>query len=390
MRTIFYSWMSDLPNSTNRGFIEKALRKAVAELAREGEIDVEARVDADTAGVPGSPDVANTILKKIRRADVFVGDVSIIPNKDEAARPTPNPNVLFELGYALHALGEENVVMVFNTASGEPKTTLPFDLGLKRAVLYAARPDDEDRTSARAELVGKLKAALQAVLDSEETAAASGWLSSLVSTLIDLQIGLDDFDKRLDGWWHESTFSDASTELATLARAPEAREREKIEQLAEVCDDIAVEVRRKTYSNIKQLLADAGALANGIDADLVAGVRLGEDLVAQIVGELRGAATQAADLQRRAEKMIQTGRYRDLRDQSAGVAKAIRKMTYFKVPLPTNEADDLRGFVQQLSLVDDGQIEADGGRRARELVELLGRTARELPRFADAIEKASK
>ena len=33
---IFYSWQSDLANSTNRGFIEDCLKKAVKNLKKEG------------------------------------------------------------------------------------------------------------------------------------------------------------------------------------------------------------------------------------------------------------------------------------------------------------------------------------------------------------------
>jgi hypothetical protein len=33
--TIFYSWQSDLPNNTNRGFIERALEKAIASIGTE-------------------------------------------------------------------------------------------------------------------------------------------------------------------------------------------------------------------------------------------------------------------------------------------------------------------------------------------------------------------
>jgi len=102
--TIFYSWQSDLPNATNRGFIQKALERAARSIRDDTSIHVEPVVDRDTTGVPGSPDIATTILQKIDNCDVFVCDVSII-NSGHDQRPTPNPNVLFELGYALKQLG---------------------------------------------------------------------------------------------------------------------------------------------------------------------------------------------------------------------------------------------------------------------------------------------
>jgi hypothetical protein len=100
---IFYSWQSDLPNATNHGFIEKALEIAAKSIRDDDSIQIEPVVDRDTVGVPGTPDIAETILDKIERAQIFVCDVSII-NQDTQFRLTPNPNVLIELGYALKAL----------------------------------------------------------------------------------------------------------------------------------------------------------------------------------------------------------------------------------------------------------------------------------------------
>jgi hypothetical protein len=94
--TIFYSWQSDLPNGTNRSFIQKALETAAQDLRNDNSIAVEPVVDRDTANTPGSPDIADTILKKIDAADIVVADVSII-NHGSKARPTPNPNVLIEM-----------------------------------------------------------------------------------------------------------------------------------------------------------------------------------------------------------------------------------------------------------------------------------------------------
>ena len=92
--TIFYSWQSDLSNATNHGFIQTALERAARSIRDDTSIHVEPVVDRDTAGVPGSPDIATTILQKIDDCDVFVCDVSII-NSGQDQRPTPNPNVLF-------------------------------------------------------------------------------------------------------------------------------------------------------------------------------------------------------------------------------------------------------------------------------------------------------
>ena len=61
--------------------------------------------------------------RKIERAAVFVCDVSLI-NRGAGVRPTPNPNVLVELGYALAKVGWSRIVMVLNEASGPSETSL--------------------------------------------------------------------------------------------------------------------------------------------------------------------------------------------------------------------------------------------------------------------------
>lgn len=163
---IFYSWQSDLPNNTNRGFIEQALEKAAKAIRDDDSIQVEPVIDRDTSGVPGSPDIAKTIFNKIARAQIFVCDVSII-NKNANTRLTPNPNIMGEWGYALKALGEQHVVMVQNTAYGKQEV-LPFDMRPRKAIGYylPEKPETEGITLAivRRELESKLKTALLEIL----------------------------------------------------------------------------------------------------------------------------------------------------------------------------------------------------------------------------------
>lgn len=74
---------SDLPNATNRGFIQTALEAAAKTIRNDDSVVVEPVVDRDTSGVPGSPDISSTILRKIDEAQVFVGDVSIVNKGSE-------------------------------------------------------------------------------------------------------------------------------------------------------------------------------------------------------------------------------------------------------------------------------------------------------------------
>ncbi len=180
-QTVFYSWQSDLPNATNRAFIQQALEDAARAIRADASIAIEPVIDRDTANVAESPDISSTIFAKIDRADVFVCDVSIV-NKDASDavagrikrktaadgirfRPTPNPNVLVELGYASRGLGWSRIVMVMNEAYGDVPL-LPFDLRQKRVVRYAA-PWCPGESGGRApewrRLAGQLEAALRTV-----------------------------------------------------------------------------------------------------------------------------------------------------------------------------------------------------------------------------------
>jgi len=166
---IFYSWQSDLPNKTNRGFIMDALEKAAKIVREDDSIEVEPVIDRDTSGVPGSPDIAATIFKKIEEAALFVADVSII-NAGSEIRNTPNPNVLIELGYAMKALGQDKIILILNEAFGKVEM-LPFDLRTKRTVSYKMNPENEDRATERNSLSGKLVKATMEILSHSATTA---------------------------------------------------------------------------------------------------------------------------------------------------------------------------------------------------------------------------
>jgi hypothetical protein len=134
--TIFYSWQDTLPGNVTRTFIEEALHEAVKAISTDETIKIKPRVDKDTAGVPGMVDIFNTILNKLREAEIVICDISII--NTGAPKTTPNPNVLIELGYALRGFGEErvnNIITVINTAFGTTKD-LPFDIMGHRHITY--------------------------------------------------------------------------------------------------------------------------------------------------------------------------------------------------------------------------------------------------------------
>lgn len=165
---VFYSWQSDIKAAANRSLILDALEAAAKELANVEEIAVEPVIDRDTASVPGAPDIGKTIFEKIDASAVVVADVTIV-NPGAGTRPTPNPNVMIELGYALRSVGGERVVLVQNTAFGKPEV-LPFDLRQKRVLTYESAEDAQSRAPERKALQARLREALLLILQQPSTA----------------------------------------------------------------------------------------------------------------------------------------------------------------------------------------------------------------------------
>lgn len=167
--TIFYSWQSDIePGAACRYFIQQALDAAADEIRSDEGIGVEPVVDRDTQNVPGCPDIGATILSKIDAAAAFVADVTLV-GKTCIGKPTPNPNVLVEFGYALKSLGWDRIILVQNAAFGGPEL-LPFDLRQKRAMVYTSPADAAERATARRALQRDLKGALTRILQARASA----------------------------------------------------------------------------------------------------------------------------------------------------------------------------------------------------------------------------
>ncbi len=184
---IFYSWQSDLPGNQTRSVIQDSIESVV----RTMRDTVEIIADRDTKGEYGSPDIVETIFKKIDECDIFIADVSII-NKyypiDEEGQPieavktTPNPNVLIELGYAAHVVGWENIICILNTDFGEIEE-LPFDIRQRRLTPYSL--NDRKKAEVRKMLRGIIAATVMNV--QENGPRVKGALSSHIVGAYDLE-----------------------------------------------------------------------------------------------------------------------------------------------------------------------------------------------------------
>lgn len=165
---VFWSWQSDASKKRHKDFVKDALDQALAEVSQNLNLSEAERpdLDHDTKGEAGLVEIAAVIFDKIKDAAIFVADVTPVATTLEG-KHVPNPNVMIELGYALHVLGRERIILVWNTDGGIKNEDLPFDLRHRRGpIAYklpsGASPDTIKKT--RDKLAGELAAALHANL----------------------------------------------------------------------------------------------------------------------------------------------------------------------------------------------------------------------------------
>jgi CAP12/Pycsar effector protein, TIR domain len=167
---LFYAWQSERPNPVCRSFIKDVLESISAALNQAG-IDERVEIDSDTQGVPGTPEILSTILKKIEEDDVFIADLTMCRESDQdgKTRRSPNPNVMFEYGYALKAKTRDRIICVMNTFyGGSDPTELPFDLRHSRAPFrYSLSPQcsPEDKKKVFGQLHRDLLAAAKLIIE---------------------------------------------------------------------------------------------------------------------------------------------------------------------------------------------------------------------------------
>jgi hypothetical protein len=102
-------------------------------------------------------------LHKIDNSSVFIADVSSITKIDN--KLIPNPNVMFELGYAIKSISSSKIIMIFNEFTGNIND-IPFDLRLKRQIVYNYNEDEvENRKEIIKELKNRIKKAIKAIVE---------------------------------------------------------------------------------------------------------------------------------------------------------------------------------------------------------------------------------
>ncbi len=159
--TIFYAWQSDSPAPTNRNGIRSCLTSAASQVEASHPF-IKLEIDEATRGMAGAGNIPAAIFDKIEACQIFLGDVTTIdPSTDK--RKTPNPNVVFEAGYAAAHLGWDRMVLLANTELGD-LSDLPFDFDRHRISQYKWKDEPGAKKAASAQLESLLVAAIEAIL----------------------------------------------------------------------------------------------------------------------------------------------------------------------------------------------------------------------------------
>ncbi|MEQ8983670.1 MAG: hypothetical protein RL846_37355, partial [Deltaproteobacteria bacterium] len=151
----FFSWASE-HTATNTSIIRKSIDRAQKRLKERRKVDFIR--DEATRDRAGAVDIVGSLLEKIAMADVVVADITFASR----GRP-PNPNVLWELGYAFGHRGQDRIITVFNEHYGSV-SRLPFDIRNLRHLIYR-KSRFGSRDKAVDELANGLYLALKAVVD---------------------------------------------------------------------------------------------------------------------------------------------------------------------------------------------------------------------------------
>jgi hypothetical protein len=125
---IFFSWQSDTESKYNRSYIKGLLNDFAASIS-----DCSIEIKESVGDSAGSPNIVDKVISEIDNCNIFVCDVTPITTYNN--KKLPNPNVLFELGYAVCHLGWERIICIANESYGAI-SDMPFDIRQNRISKY--------------------------------------------------------------------------------------------------------------------------------------------------------------------------------------------------------------------------------------------------------------
>lgn len=182
---VFFAFQMDIDEKYGKTFIQQSITNAIQKFKEEG---IEVILDYGFRGTPGTPLLIDEMLRKSLNSDMVIVDWTftsskiwhnpeIIEEDDNSIileilkgdlKPSPNPNVLLETGYAWAKKGTHRTLAVMNAAFGNPDE-LPVDIkGFRYPILYNLDGNNYgDRKEVRKELTDDLYKAIRFSIKSE-------------------------------------------------------------------------------------------------------------------------------------------------------------------------------------------------------------------------------
>lgn len=206
--SLFFSWNAKNPKIHN-------LKRALQEAAALNGL----KYDESTWGHAGSPNIVAVILEKIRRASVFVADVTPVATLDNG-EGVMNTNVAIEYGYACANMDNSRIILLKNHDSQQ---RFAFDIAAQRVSPVNSAASDivgtlsgyvaaslSQSTSEVLRVVARVFARQQVVSPAEVRDAFqkifSGQLSSFKVLSIPRRI-YDELENKLENYRHMLTIS---------------------------------------------------------------------------------------------------------------------------------------------------------------------------------------
>lgn len=131
---IFYSWQSD--NTKAKDLLQQALDEVKSQLKGRG-----IAVSIEQGGGCGQfISIEESVRIKIRRSDIFVGDITPVGNVSLKGKLLPNANVMYEMGVATECMSADRILAI--AMKGDWKVEdMPFDFNHYTMLLYNPKKD---------------------------------------------------------------------------------------------------------------------------------------------------------------------------------------------------------------------------------------------------------
>ena len=388
--TVFYSWQSDSPNRTNRGFIQDCLERALKQIRADDSVELFPCLDRDTQNTSGSPDIAQTIFSKIQTADVFVADVSFI-NSTESPRRLSNPNVLIELGYAAASLGWDHIICVFNAAYGRVEQ-LPFDLR-PRTIRKYSLTCAEDKAKARQQLVSILRTGVQDIIDAPNKALASShqeFREILIHYLIEIIIFGEQIEVRMVDYQDiQRRFMDVGNAVRNLATEKTAEVIGIEQSLMSFATDADSVAHLQVNNSLDEIVARTEVTvlqAKELKTTLLKGHRTSAMTSGDLTDSLRQSVKKLEQLLAITETPDIVVRLEEVQAEAASVGYALLKSVHVcSGHITTDDSHRLLAIGSRLHLLRTVRLQCDGGASIVAIADKIRSASQDLSRLRETL-----